>query len=81
MDDCRVLSLLAGCFGNQPYAEASYGISQEHSRRVIAGLSDLADWTNEDHGTTLTANDVAAVLRGAWDDFEASDPWAAYVGA
>lgn len=75
MDDCRIASLLAGCYGNYAYAEDSYGISVERSRRVVESFAELAEWINKEHDTDLSSRDVAKIMVEAWDDFEQADYW------
>lgn len=75
MDDCRIASLLAGCYGSYEYMEASYGITIERSLRVVQSFGELAKFINNEHDTDLDARDIASIMREAWESFEQDDYW------
>jgi len=70
LDDCRIVSLLAGCYGSYAYMEASYGVTTERCALVMRGVNEMPDFIKEEHGVDVTVQDVLAIMREAWDAIE-----------
>ena len=70
IDDCRIVSLLAGCFGNHAWMQESYGVTIDRCRLVMEGVEEMPQFVKDETGQDMTVKEILAVMREANDSIE-----------
>ena len=71
MDDCRIVDLLNGCYGNTAYMQGSYGITAERCISLTTAIQEeMPEYIKTETGQDVTAKEIYAVMRDAYSEIE-----------
>jgi hypothetical protein len=75
--DCRIVDLLAGCYGSRDYMAHSYGITAQAVDYVMRQINEMPEYILSEYGFVVTTQQVIAIMRDAFDvvDAEIEEAW------